>query len=399
MEEVLYLTHRIPYPPDKGDKIRSFHMLRYLAERYTVHLGCFCDDPADREHVSALDEYCGSVNVLDLSPVAARIRSLTGLLTGEALSVPYYTNAQMQRWVDHVLAAQKIDAVVVYSSPMAQYVLGPEHADLNRIMDFVDVDSDKWRQYADRRRGLGRWVYGRESERLLEFEQQVTREFDAVTFVSDNEKCLYNELDPETTAKHHAMRNGVDMSYFDVGAVFESPFDDGARPIVFTGMMNYWPNVDAVQWFATEIFPEILKAVPDTEFWIVGGSPTSAVVALDGLPNVHVTGRVPDVRPYLRHSACAVAPLRVARGVQNKVLEALAMGCRAVCTDAALAGLDRIDRCPAVRAQSEPEIIAAVVAAVGAAGKDRRGPEYVLKHYDWDGNLGLLGQLISAPSE
>jgi sugar transferase (PEP-CTERM/EpsH1 system associated) len=397
MEEVLYLTHRIPFPPDKGDKIRSFNILRYLANRYQVHLGTFSDNPSDQVHVPAVRKYCGEVCIERIHPPLARVASLRGLLNGQALSIPYYSSSTLKRWVSAILEQRTVSAVVVYSSPMAQYVMGPEYRRFRRIMDFVDVDSDKWRQYADKRRGLSHWIYRRESQSLLDFERTVTNEFDAVTFVSENECKLFGRLNPESKAKHFPMHNGVDSSYFDCEIKFDSPYGAGVKPVVFTGMMDYWPNVDAVQWFARNILPEVKCHEPQAEFWIVGSSPTKAVRDLGGLPGVHITGRVPDVRPYLKNAAVAVAPLRVARGVQNKVLEALAIGCNVICSDEALAGLQCAYESPAVRATSQSEFAAEVLSILrqGSKQSQKDGPAYVRQHYDWDRNMELLGQLLA----
>jgi sugar transferase (PEP-CTERM/EpsH1 system associated) len=375
-------------------------MLRYLSERYRVHLGSFVDEVGDLSHQHAIQKFCDELLVEEIRPSLARLGSLRGIVTGDALSLPYYANSRMSEWVQRIIADRRISAVVVYSSPMAQYVTGPRFRGIRRIMDFVDVDSDKWRQYAETRSGISRWVYRRESDKLLQFERKIASEFDAITVVSSNERTLLDSLSANTAGRHHVLRNGVDTAYFDADAKFECPFNDDAEPIVFTGMMDYWPNVDAVTWFAQKVFPLIRARRPSSEFWIVGASPTRAVSSLSAIDGVHVTGRVPDVRPYLRHSGVTVAPLRVARGVQNKVLEALAMGCRAVCSKEALAGLEESSDMPAICAASEAEYVEAVVSQLALSGNGRRraGPEYIRQYYNWDRNLELLDTLLDSGS-
>ena len=392
--DLIYLVHRMPYPPDKGDKIRSYHILRYLTRHHRVHLGCFVDDPHDMQHVDALRESCASVFARPLRPQLAKALSATAFVTGGALSVAYYRDAKFKAWVAQTLANNDIRAAVVFSSPMAQYLRG--ELPFPRVMDFVDVDSDKWEQYAGSKRGLARWLYGREARRLLRFEQEIAAEFDASVFVSPHETKLFSELAPASRRKHHAICNGVDYSYFDPDADLENPFESGDRPVVFTGVMDYWPNVDAVAWFARDVLPRVRKSRPETSFWIVGGSPTQEVTELSSLPGVTVTGRVPDVRPYLRYASTVVAPLRVARGIQNKVLEALSMGKPVVCTQAAAAGLEQLPA-DAVwitddAGQFAEKVLAAMESAGGAVRAAARG--YVTSRYDWQKNLGLIDALL-----
>ena len=394
MKDVLFLVHRLPFPPDKGDKIRSYNLLRHLCEQYQVHLGCFVDDPDDYQHVPELEAMCSSVHVSNLNPLVGRIRSAKGLLTGQALSVPYYFDAGFSRWVRRTVAEKDIASIIAYSSPMAQYVMGVEYRGYRRIMDFVDVDSDKWAQYAEKKSFPLNWVYSRESRRLLEFEAAVAREFDASLFVTDDEVDLFATMVPEADGKIFAVPNGVATDYFDPAIDFENPYTTGSQPIVFTGMMDYWANVDAVAWFAKEVFPTIRVSNPDAEFWIVGGSPTQDVRDLGRLDGVEVTGRVPDVRPYLKHSACTVAPLRIARGIQNKVLEALSMGCRVVCTSQAAAGIGSEDSPPPLHVTDEPNRFAKAVSdelgGVSNAPESLRAREYAIRHYGWDHALALF---------
>ena len=189
---LLYLCHRIPYPPDKGDKIRSYHLLRYLAEHYSVSLGCFCDDPEDRQYISCLEALCSEVLCLPLDPLISRLKSLKGLLRGEAITLPYYADAGMDRWVRAQLVERNIKRCVVFSSAMAQYLTGVCKKDRRIVVDFVDVDSDKWLQYSETKSFPMSWLYRREAEKLLEFE----REASALALrrpkgrLAEDERCL-----------------------------------------------------------------------------------------------------------------------------------------------------------------------------------------------------------------
>lgn len=338
MRSVLFLCHRLPWPPDTGDKIRSYHVLQRLVRDYRVYLGTFVDDPADWRHVTKVEEVCAGVCVRPLQPWRVRWRALTSLARREALTVGIYRDREMQRWVDGLVAGHKIDLVLCCSSGVAQSVM--HHAALPRVMDFVDVDSEKWRQYAVVRHGPARLLYAREARRLACFERTVAREFDASAFVSESEAAFFRKREPESAGKVHGIPNGVDAGYWDPQRDYSNPFRSGERVLVFVGAMDYRPNVGAVQWFARAIWPQIRERQPEARFYIVGTSPSAAVLALAQLEGVTVTGRVEDVRPYLAHAHAIVAPLRIARGIQNKVLEALAMEKVVLATPEAWEGIE-----------------------------------------------------------
>ena len=394
MRSILLLVHRIPYPPNKGDKIRSYHLLRYLSRRYRVFLGAFVDDPFDLQYEAKVRELCAGVHLVTMSPRARRLASLRGLVTGEALSQPYYRDGGLQQWVDETLVHEGIDTVVVFSSTMSQFVDGARHAGLRRVADFVDVDSDKWRQYA-RRAGSGprAWVYGREATRMLAFERRVAAQFDATLFVTKAEADLFRSLAPECAGKVGHYENGVDTDYFDPSLPYENPYPPGGPVMVFTGAMDYWPNAEAVTWFSDEVMPLVLAQSPQARFAIVGSNPTEDVKALGRRPGIIVTGRVPDVRPYLRHADVAVAPLRIARGIQNKVLEALAMARPVVCTGPAAEGLHDSPLIAQSTADDAEGVARMALERIGAADCPMHRA-LVLEHYSWESHLEAVGALI-----
>ena len=396
MDDLLMLAHRIPYPPDKGDKIRSCHLLRRLARDYRVHLGAFIDDRRDLEHVETLRAWCADVCLIELTPWRSRLLSARGLLTGEALTLPYYRHRHMHAWVRQVLEKRRLKAVVCYSGAMAQYL--PEADGGPRsIVDFVDVDSDKWRQYSESRHGLMRWLYRREARTLLAYERAVAAAADAAIFVSANEVALFQRLAPEAAARLVAIENGVDTDYFDPQDNYPNPYPDSGPVLVFTGAMDYWANIDAVLWFAQEIFPALRQRVPTACFAIVGARPDAQVQRLAQLPGVRVTGAVPDVRPYLAHAQLAVAPLRIARGIQNKVLEALAMGRPLLATPAALAGIELGAELRVWRGTTAAEMIEAAATALASTTvteDGRRARDWVVARYGWGAKLDRYEQLI-----
>lgn len=407
MGNLLYLVHRLPYPPNKGDKVRSYHLLKHLARHHRVFLGTFVDDPADEAYVDTVRNLCQDLHVVRLHPRIARLRSLSGLLTRQALGLRYYRNAGLQSWVNQTRADQKIDATVVFSSVMAQYlddVPGDAHSPV--LVDFVDVDSAKWTQYAARHRWPLSWLYRREGDHLLAYECAVAARSARSFFVTENETALFQKMAPECADKVEPMSNGVDADYFSPDVGRASPFAHAGKqpqeiPLVFTGAMDYWPNIDAVTWFVSDILPALRQTWPQLRFYIVGRSPPPAVQAL-ACDSVVVTGTVPDVRPYLQHAAVVVAPLRVARGIQNKILEAMAMGRPVVASRSCVEAIDAHSGAELVSADDSHEFVReinallhapALSAAVGRAGRQR-----VVESYSWDAHLAGIDRYLGSKS-
>ncbi len=271
-----------------------------------------------------------------------------------------------------------------------------------RVIDFVDVDSEKWRAYAEKRRGLDRWIYAREAKTLLAYERRVAAAFDASLFVSEAEAALFRRLAPETAARVGHMANGVDCDYFSPERAYEDPYWDGTGPVaVFTGAMDYWANVDAVRWFAEEVFPLVRARVPEARFFIVGARPAPEVRRLGERDEaIVVTGRVPDVRPYLAHAAAVVAPLRIARGIQNKVLEAMAMAKATLATPEAVEGIAAApDR--EILVADTPELFSQKLYSLLTDGDPEslgaRARERVAAAYGWAANLARLDEILEGP--
>lgn len=392
---LILLVHRIPYPPNKGDKIRSYHLLRFLARHYEVHLGAFVDDPDDWQHAATLRGYCADVHLETLRPLPARLRAFTGLLRGQALSIPWYRSSGMRRWLVEAVRTSAARRLVVFSAAMAQYADAMGDG-ARRVLDMVDVDSDKWRQYGEQRGGPAGWVYRREARHLLAYECDMSRRFDATTLVSPAEVALFHGLCPAAGGRVIDVANGVDTDYFRPDAAMVDPYEGGTLPLVFTGAMDYWPNIDAVCWFADEVLPRIRQREPRAAFHIVGARPADAVRALSARPGVHVAGTVPDMRPWLQHAWLAVAPLRVARGIQNKVLEGFAMARPVLATSAALDGID-VEADYPLRADT-PEAMAdlacAVLAGEGDPGLAHRMRERVRTAYGWAARLQRFVDLV-----
>ncbi len=392
MGNLLYLVHRMPYPPDKGDKVRSYHLLRHLQKRHRVFLGTFIDDPADEQHLEALRALCPDLFVARIVPRWRKLASLQGFLRGEALSLGFYRHAGLREWVHQVARQHPLQASVVFSSTMSPFAAGLL-PDVPMLVDIVDADSVKWTQYASAHHWPMSAVYRREGRLLLAHERDTAMRAQRAYFVTPQEADLFLRLAPACRGRVQAMGNGVNAEFFQPDPALASPFAERERAIVFTGAMDYWPNVDGVRWFVDDMLPAIRQRFPDARFWIVGRNPTPAVLAL-AREGVTVTGTVPDVRPYLQHAAAVVAPLRVARGLQNKILEAMAMGQPVVtvpsCADAIGAqadeGLQRADTADAF------------VRVVGGWLSDDtrrrqqgvRARDFVVEHFGWDAHLATI---------
>ncbi|MFY7863780.1 TIGR03087 family PEP-CTERM/XrtA system glycosyltransferase [Roseateles sp.] len=397
MANILYLVHRLPYPPNKGDKVRSFHLLKHLAARHRVFLATFVDDPQDMQYLDTVKQYCVDMFAVQLNTRVAKLCSLTGLMRAEALSLPFYRHSGMQAWVDRIAAAESLDASIVFSSPMAQYAMRlPE---LPMLVDFVDLDSAKWSDYAPNHVWPLSWLYAREGRTLLAFEQAVASQARASFFVTDKEVALFRSRSPGHQSPVQALGNGVDADYFSPDGSRASPFPKDQLPLVFTGAMDYWPNIDAVTWFAREVLPDLRLRWPAVHFHIVGRSPSATVQELAG-EGISVSGTVPDVRPYLQHAAVVLAPLRLARGIQNKVLEAMAMARPVVAARSCAQAIDAQVGLELLEAETAEDFVREVSSLLASASRSedlgRAGRARVLANYSWDAHLSGIDQHLAA---
>jgi sugar transferase (PEP-CTERM/EpsH1 system associated) len=397
--DLLFLAQRIPYPPNKGEKIRHFQILKHLSKTHNVHLGCLIDDPDDWQHIAAVKVFCVDAHFARLDRRFDTLSHIKALARGDALSVALYRDAGLARWVSRTLDTVKPRVVFVCSSNMAPYVLNEPHRAERQIFDLVDVDSEKWQAYSARGVGPMRWLYAREARKVFALERRIAREADWSTFVSDAEAALFRRLVPERAACIVGISNGVDCAYFDPQTRYAAPYNVGVPNFVFTGTMDYVPNVDAVTWFAHEILPIVRRAMPQAQFHIVGANPAPAVRALGRIGDVHVTGRVPDVRPYLAHASAAVAPMRIARGIQNKVLEAMAMARAVVVTSDALEGIDVEPGSELLLADTAEAFAAAAQRLAADVTEGRRIGEAarrrVIADFSWEGRLKGFDRLFA----
>jgi len=395
---ILFLVHRIPYPPNKGDKIRSWNELRHLAEKHTVHLGCLMDQPEDAQWIDSLRPVVSSLEVAPMDPRMARLKSLRALVQGGPLSVPYFRSERLQRWVNETLEREKIDVILLFSSPMADYVTGSA---LPIVMDFCDVDSDKWTQYSKKAPLPLRPLYALEGRRLAEYELEILHRCSAAALVTEQEKEIWETLPRPLQDKVHVIPNGVDLEFFSPQAL-DPPPQRRPHAMSFTGAMDYYANVDAVTWFANEVFPRIRAVYSDAEFTIVGSHPTAEVLELAKRDGIEVTGFVDDIREWYLRAALCVVPLRIARGIQNKVLEAMAMARPVLATPSAFAGLGAEASTEIQVADGAEEFAAQTIRMLGDAPSSedmgRAGRRFVERNYVWEGNMQRLEQLLLTAS-
>jgi polysaccharide biosynthesis protein PslH len=393
MGDILFLAHRVPYPPDRGDKIRGFNLIKYLSTKKRVHLIAFADDPKDLKQKSGLAKYTGNRSIFWRAK-SQLTSGVQAMLSHRPVSLAAFDNDALRQSVENMLARHNIDTIFVFSSQMAQYL--PARPRQRVIMDFVDMDSAKFAAYAGSARGPMRWMLGREARLLMAHEKAIAARADANLFVSEAEAELFRR---RTGADRvHVIENGIDTDYFDPGACFKR-IDAMGSLIVFTGQMDYRPNIEGVTWFAETILPHIRLVHPDARFMIVGRNPTDAVKALAKHPGVMVTGEVADVRGWLAQAAVVVAPLKLARGIQNKVLEGMAMARPVVASAAAAQGIEhggtiRVGTTVGEIAEAVTQLLSdrRMAAEMGAAARRQ-----VMERYSWEARLAPLDDVLGLP--
>ena len=386
---ILMLAHRIPYPPHTGDKTRAFHVARYLAGRHDLTLAFLVDERADLAGLAPLREMTDRVEFGRLWKPWSLLKGVVSLGLGNAMSPAFFHSGGLARRLARLHSEHPYDVIYASSTPVAQYV---RELGAPVVMDFVDVDSDKWRQYGDHRRPPFSWLYRAEAGRLQRCEGDIARWASSCLLATSVEEALLRSFAP--WAHTTVIPNGIDLSYY-------APItgDPGRPAVMFTGAMDYLPNIDAVCHFSAEILPLVRREIPETKFYIVGLNPSPAVLRLADLPGVTVTGAVPDVRPYYARAAVAVAPVRIGRGVQNKVLQGMAMGLPVVASSVASRGIEA-EPGRHLYVADEPAAVASHVVRLlrdpgerRVMGRNARG--FVEANHAWERSLSRLEPLLA----
>jgi len=392
---LIFISHRIPYPLTKGEKIRGYNLITHLAKSYNVHLGCLIDEPSDWEHIAHLRTICTEVEAFGINKRVQKLKALARMRPGRPLMLDYYFHPGLQRWVDQTLARTPMDIIYIYSAAMAPYALHVGRP--GKILDMQDIDSEKWALYSQNARWPMRHIWTREARTLLAYERRAAMACDATFFVTEQETQRFAELAPETADRLTWIEMGVDLDRFSPAIAFDRPYRGRGPHLVFTGNMDYWPNADAVIWFGNQVLPLLKGRMPAIEFHIVGNNPGPQVKRLALQPGVEVTGRVADTRPFVAHADVSVSPLRMARGVQNKVLEAMAMGKPVVASSGAFEGLRAVAGRDLLVADGAEQTARAVLDVLGGGHPElgAKARHAVEQGYAWSGILQKLDRYLN----
>ncbi len=397
MGDILFLSHRIPFPPDRGDKIRSHHLLRHLAKEHRVHVATFGETAADMAAESELAAVAASHCLIKRSKPLP-LAGVEAVLSGKPVSLTAFDHARLHGFVRDTLARHAIDAIFVFSGQMGQYV--PADYRGRVVIDLCDVDSAKFEAYGEKG-GARAFIDRREGVLLAREEERLAHRADTTILISDNEAALLaSRMERPDRARITALRNGIDTVTFDPAKVAVQPeLEKTAGPnLVFTGQMDYAPNIDAALRMIDGLMPRIREALPDAVFHCVGRAPVAALTARDGEPGIRIWGEVPDVKPFLKSADMVIAPLTIARGIQNKVLEAMAMARPVILSPEAATGIDAVDGEHFVIAPDDDTIVEAVMRLqASSAEADKlaaRAREFVMREQGWDAMLAPLSDIV-----
>lgn len=382
---ILFLSQRVPYPPNRGDRITTFHEIRLLAQRHQVHVATLSDDKDEIHQIEPLRDMCASLDVAHLPRWRSNLQAMTLAPSPLPLTLPFYFSPQLATKVALRIALEKIDLIHVFSSSMAQYVDWCH--DRPRIMQFADLDSIKWRQMSKMSSWPKKLIYQSEAVKLLWYERSVARRYQKCLVVTEEERQEMLSYIP--FADSAVAANGVDVDYF-------APFDVEQEEdhLVFVGVMDYFPNEEGMEFFCKEILPTIQKVRPNVKITIVGARPSKKVLDLRTIPGVVVTGSVDDIRPYMAKATLAVVPLRLARGVQNKVLEAMSMGMATVCSTAAFRGISATEGVHALVADEPDEFAHKVLELLQDETRRKEmgsaARQIMIEKYSWEAQVSKL---------
>lgn len=389
---ILFVCHRVPFPPKRGGKIRPFNIIRHLhAQGHEITVASLARTQAEADEAEGLGEYCSKRLVEVIDDRAVWPRMVAWLPTTRPSSFGYFYSPRLKRRIDAEMANNTYDLIFVHCSSVAPYV-----ADTRarvKIIDFGDMDSQKWREYSHYRAfplSAGFWL---EAVKLERTERLLAGKFDLATCTTRAEMDSLRELGASGSTAWFP--NGVDAEFFKPSGIEYEP-----DLITFVGRMDYFPNQQAVTKFCADVLPRIQDQRPGTRFEIVGADPSIEISALAKLPCVTVTGSVPDVRPYITRAALTTAPLQIARGTQNKILESMAMGVPVVCSRQASGGVDAVAGEHLLVYDTNDQLVDAVLGVLASRELRQRlaasGRDRVLANHSWLSSVQRLDALIAS---
>ncbi len=395
--KILYLSHRAAFPPNKGEKIRSYNQIAFLVSAGYELIACSpLENDEDETHLKALGEKL-SLPVYGHKLGSKPLRLFNGLINQKPLSVSSFYSAQLQKIIDDAAEKHEIDLIFCSCSSIAEYVFRSNSQRIQsarKLMDFMDLDSDKWKQYAKLKPFPMNWVYKREAKLLADYEVKICNAFDACFFIAEPEIEVFKGR-VKDVAKVSVIGNGLDTDFFfprkNIGPSVLPRF-------IFTGVMDYFPNEDAVVWFCESVWEKIKARYPQAEFVIAGMNPSKKIQELAKLDGVEVTGFVDDIVEYYHKSDIFVAPFRIARGVQNKILQAFACGLPVVSSSLGAEGIECVDSEHLLVADT-PDMFFNAISELVENGTVRNqlssnALALVQRRYSWEGNLRPLQKII-----
>lgn len=397
MGEILFLAHRLPFPPNRGDKIRAHHLLKKLAQIGPVHVGCLAESAEDREAIPNLAALAKTHCVADRRKPLV-LAGAEAVLSNKPVSLTAFHSPRLENWVKQTIASERIDAIVIFSGQMGQYV--PADFKGRVLIDLCDVDSAKFESYAEN--GNKVWINSREARLLAREEERLASRADATFLISENEAELFlSRVKRPAGASVQVMGNGIDAKFFDPMAVAShADLASSQGPhLVFTGQMDYLPNEQAALWVIDHLMPKLRQMEPLAQFHVVGRNPTVSLKTRQGVSGTTVWGEVPDVRPFIAGASAVLAPMAIARGVQNKVLEAMSMARPVVLTEQAATGIEALNGTQWMVTDLDPEAMCdgliqlfsdpKLAQRIGAAARD-----FVLTNHAWDAMLEPLERFL-----
>jgi polysaccharide biosynthesis protein PslH len=387
---ILFICHRLPFPPNRGGKIRPFHFIKHLNQTHQVTVATLAESTEELEAGQELRNYCQKLIVKKVSPPIRWGKVLLRLPASSPSSSGYFASLKLFMHLRQQAKEVRYDLVLVHCAFVARYSRLFSNTPL--WMDFGDLDSGKWLEYQKFRSFPLSWAFGYEAKKLRAYEAAIAKKAAVCTFTTPNELDEFQSLNVGVPTQ--VIPNGVNLEYFHDRDEVKVEQDS----IVFVGRLDYYPNKQGIQWFVHHVFPLIRQAVPRASLMIVGSNPDASVKRLSDVPGVVVTGHVPDVRPYLRKAVVAVAPLKIARGVQNKILEAMAIGTPVVATVEASRGIQASDRQCLLIGKDAEDFAAQVVQVLRNAQMRKmlseNGRYLIRQHYTWKGSMELVDQIL-----